>query len=58
MKTLRLVVTAIVLLSLLSVARAQLTTTGVGSSSGGGGGPTCNGTLDLSTGCVVPGLGG
>jgi len=49
------------LLALGSIApQAQLLITGAGSASGsgGGGGGGCNGTINLSTGCAQPMLGG
>ena len=50
----------IVIISMLSltVSRADLLTTFVGQANGNGGvTPTCSGVLDLSVGCILPGLG-
>lgn len=49
---------AAVALLMVALAHAERITTTPRGGGGGGGGGSCNGTIDLSTGCSQPMLGG
>jgi hypothetical protein len=55
---LKLLIAGLVLLALSAAASAQFMTLHAGSAANGGSVSSCTGTVDLSTGCAQPMLGG
>ena len=57
MRTKLIILIWLILLASVSYLNAQLPQTGAGLGKAGGTAAGCNGTIDLSTGCVQPMLG-